>query len=196
MKQGLESKEKKIVLALKGGDVRALKALYELYSGKLYQYSLAICKSSMLAEDVVQEVFIKIWEKRETLKEEHAIQSFLFTIARHRLLDLIKRAAKEAEVFREMAGHLPTMDHQIEQSIAYQERYTHVQHAISNLPPQRQLIFRLSREEGLSYAEIAQNLGITKGTVNIQIVKALKSIRDYLDLKEAVILVYLLHFFL
>ena len=196
MQQSWEDKEKQLVLALKGGDQLALKTLYGLYSGKLYHYSLKICKSPALAEDVVQDVFIKIWEKRASLNADHAFQSFLFTITRNRLLDLIKRAARESEIFSEIARHMPSGQRQVEQKLAYQECNTLVQQAINKLPNQRQLIFRLSREEGLTYAEIAQRLGITKGTVNIQIVKALKSIRDYLDMKEAEIFVCLLLLFL
>lgn len=194
MHDRLEEKEKALVEDLKMGSRQALATLYNSYADKLYHFCLKISKSPSLAEDVVQDVFVRVWNNRSAINSSLTFESYLFTIARNRLFDLIKRASKESKILDEMLAHASLSRNSVEQTISFQECSTLLNEAIASLPSKRKLIFKLSREEGLSYAEIARQLEISPGTVNIQIVKALKSIRDYLDLSHAVILFIILFF--
>lgn len=194
MHDRLEEKEKALVEDLKMGSRQALATLYNSYADKLYHFCLKISKSPSLAEDVVQDVFVRVWNNRTAINSSLTFESYLFTIARNRLFDLIKRASKESKILDEMLAYASLSRNSVEQTISFQECSNLLNEAIASLPSKRQLIFKLSREEGLSYAEIARQLEISPGTVNIQIVKALKSIRDYLDLSHAVILFIILFF--
>jgi RNA polymerase sigma factor (sigma-70 family) len=111
-----------------------------------------------------------------------SFKSFLFSTSRNHVLNIIKRASKENEIHDEIIANISMDEHHlVEDELNLKEARELLNAAVNSLPPKRKEVFQLSREEGLSHTEIAQQLGITKGTVNVQIVKALNSIRQYLS---------------
>lgn len=172
--------EEELVQSLRNGNQAAFRTLYERYHHRLYGYSRRFVKSPALAEEVVHDVFLSVWERRATLRIDTSFKSYLFTIAKHRVVDLLRRASKEAEVAQEIARNLPTTHCQPEEDVIYQDYLQYAHQAIADLPPQRRLVFEICRVEGKSYEEAAQLLSISKGTVKDHIIKAKKSIRHYL----------------
>jgi RNA polymerase sigma-70 factor (family 1) len=169
-----------LVRSLKEGEQEAFQKLYQKYHGKLYAHVIKFAKSQSLAQDVLHDVFVKIWENRASLKEELSFQSYLFTMAKNHLLNLLKRASHENSILQEILIHTEKASTVTENTLCYLETRKLLNEAVRKLPPQRKKIFQLCRQEGLSYEEVASQLGISKGTVNSQMVKSLKSIRDYL----------------
>lgn len=180
--QAYYREDQELVRRLKQGDQEAFQELYQKYHSKIYYHTLKFTKSPALAEDVVHDVFVRIWEGRNALKEELSFQSYLFTLAKNHLLNLLKRASREADILQEMIAHTQVALRTTENSLSYRETSEMISKAIEKLPVQRKRIYELCRQEGLSYEEVARKLGITKGTVNSQMVKSLKSIKDYLTL--------------
>ncbi|MCG8306908.1 MAG: RNA polymerase sigma-70 factor [Cytophagales bacterium] len=170
-----------LVKQLAGGNEEAFKKLYLKYIDRIHNFVLSICKSPELSMDVCHDIFMKVWKAREELDATTSFKSFLFTIAKNHVLNIIKRASKRREIHDEIISYVPVSQKWIvEDEMLYSEMNELLNKAIENLPPQRKKIYKLSRLEGLTHSKIAEKLGISKGTVNVQLVKALNSIKTFL----------------
>lgn len=173
--------DKPLVIRLKRGDPDAFRELYHKYIQKLYSFTLRTAKSPALAEDVVHDVFVKVWEKREQIDPEQSFHAYLFTMARNHLINFIKRRAHEKGIIDQMIkSAMPVQHTNTNEQVLYNESNRLFHEAIEQLPPKRKEVFRLCHLEGLTYEEAGDQLGITKSTVNTQMVKARKSIQEYL----------------
>lgn len=173
--------EAKLTDQVINGDEEAFKKLYLKYIDQIYSFVLSICKSPELSLDVCHEVFVKVWSSREKLVSENSFKSFLFTIAKNYVLNVIKRASKQREIYHQIKSNIDyNRQRFVEEEFLYSELSGLVNSAIDTMPPQRRKIYELSRVEGLTHHEIAEKLGISKGTVNVQLVKALKALKSYL----------------
>ena len=173
--------EAKLTDQIINGDEEAFKKLYLEYIDQIYSFVLSICKSPELSLDVCHEVFVKVWSSREKLVSENSFKSFLFTIAKNHVLNVIKRASKQREIYHQIKSNIDyNRQRFVEEEFLYSELSGLVNSAIDTMPPQRRKIYELSRVEGLTHHEIAEKLGISKGTVNVQLVKALKALKNYL----------------
>lgn len=164
----------------------AFSQLYERYHGVLYHSALKFVKSDELAQEIVQEVFIRLWETRSNLKTDLSLAAYLYTMTRNRVFNMLKRAARESKVREQIRLHAEAASNTTENSLLYSEYRAAVKKAIAGLPPQRQRIFIMCREEGKSYEEVAGTFGISKSTVRDHMVKALKSVRKQLFLHTGI----------
>lgn len=189
--------ETQLIIRVKDGDHAAFRAIYSKYCRLVFSYSLFIVKSRPLAEEAVQEVFSKVWEKRESLRSEYSFKAYLCTIAKNYLLNQLRKATYDAE----MRDHVfysrgAKADSSVEKSLLEHELEGFKESAFQSLPPERKRIFLLSHEQGLKHKEIANLLGISQNTVKDQIVKAHKDIRTYLMKHAGIIFTFLLFLFL
>lgn len=179
--------EKTIVRRLKRGDSDAFKELYNEYVKQLYAFTLRTAKSPALAEDVVHDVFVKIWKTRHQIDPERSFRAYLFTIARNHLLNLIKRSSHEKNIINQMLANAVPMQHNsTAEQVLYNESLYLFHEAIKQLPAKRKEVFQLCHLENLTYEETAERLGITSSTVNSQMVEARKFIKEYLTRKNSV----------
>ncbi|MCX2473444.1 RNA polymerase sigma-70 factor [Pedobacter sp. MC2016-05] len=184
----VKATEEELLIALKQGNEEAFSAIYKLYVKKIYAFTLNILKSPVVAEDVVQEVFVKLWKSAPTLEDDTSLNAFLYTIARNLALNVIRKAGREQWLTDEIASHAYDT---CEDGLAYTQRKQtkeFLDHAISALPPQRKRIYQLCHIEGFSYKQAAGKLGISDSTINSQMVKAIKSIKTYLLRNGALLL--------
>lgn len=173
--------EKLIIKELTDGNEKAFRKLFDCYRNDVYAYSKSMLKSKELAEEIVQDVFLRIWLHREKLNPDLSIKSYLFTIARNLTFNLISKAAydvklKEEVFYKSQKFHNPTED-----KISDADYEIIKTRAIEQLPPKRKLIFEMSRNESMSYEEISQELDISVSTVKGQMSKALGTIRAFLQ---------------
>lgn len=154
---------------LKAGEEKAFEDLYWIYSPQVYNFINSLLFDKSLAEDLTQNVFLKIWEKHEQIELELGITAYLFTIARHLVF-------KETE-FR-LSQH------------ATNSLLEYIDHLIENLPPARREIFRLSRFEQLSNKEIAHKLSISEKTVETQLYRSFQYLRSKLPSDKRWILLF------
>ncbi|MDF9796341.1 RNA polymerase sigma-70 factor (family 1) [Catalinimonas alkaloidigena] len=164
------------------GDENAFKKVYDLYYNKLYFYCLQFVKSEDLARELLQDVFVKFWTRRENINPEFSLSAYLYTITRNHTLDFLKKAARDQQLKEEIMYSVATIHNQVEDHMSYVEYITLADQAIQKLPSQRKLIFQLSRHDGKSYEEIATSLSISKNTVKVQMSRALNAIRKYLKI--------------
>ena len=173
--------EKDILLDLIEGSKIAFEQIYSLYSRRLFARLLKLVKSESQAEEILQDVFLKIWENRRSIDPEKSFRSFLFKIAENKVYDFFRKVTRDKNMESQLIS-LSTANHTIIESfMSGDENLTILQKAIEDLPPQRQQVFRLCKLEGKSYKEVSELLGISVSTISDHIVKGTKSIRDYFD---------------
>jgi RNA polymerase sigma-70 factor (ECF subfamily) len=163
---------------LKNGSEAAFTQIYDRYHRGIYAYLLGFVKAPHLAEDLVHEVFMKIWEARERIEITTSLSAYLYRISHNKAIDALKKIAKDASLRKEV---LEWMDPRItepgnESLNHYEELY---RNAIAALTPQRQKIFILCKEKGKTYEEAATELGISRNTVKEHMVQSLRFLRTY-----------------
>ncbi|HEX5551944.1 MAG TPA: RNA polymerase sigma-70 factor [Chitinophagaceae bacterium] len=169
--------------------------LYDAYRNRLYGYVLAIVHSSDAAEDITQEMFIKLWVNRDMLDSVTSMEHYLFVMARNRTLNYLRKAANDARLLAELQRRMIPMVNNVEEHIVRDEYQQLVDEALKQLSPQRSLVFRLSRYQNLKLEEIASQLSLSRNTVKNHLVEALRFIRSYLT-KHGVTLLLLAFFLL
>jgi RNA polymerase sigma-70 factor (family 1) len=169
-----------LVSELKNHNEKAFRSLFDLYYQDIYGYSISLLKSKELAEENVQEVFLKVWLHRENLNLEQSFKSYLFTIARNQAFNALNKAANEILLKEEIFYKSQKSHEQGDYSIREADCKKLKKQAIKQLPPKRKQIFKMSRKEGKTYEEISHELGISVNTVKSQMSKALESIRLFL----------------
>lgn len=170
-------REKDLICLLNEGDERAFEKLYGLYSVRILRRLIRLVKDEEIAKEILQDVFLKIWEKRSLIDSEKSFRSFLFKIAENKVADLFRRAACDRKLLDHLVSVSTELSNNLEQTLNYKESNGILQRAIDLLPPQRRKIFILCKIEGKSYEEVAGIFGISEGTVNDHIVKAVRMIR-------------------
>lgn len=171
--------ESLLIRNLSGGNLLAFNTLYKEYSSRLYRFAFGYLKSEEEAEELVQEVFTIIWEKRADLKEELSFKSFLFTIS----FNIIRKHFRTKAHFLEFlhSGQVDDTDIQTSESVSYDSLFQYITEIVEKLPLRRKEVFIKSRFQGLSIKEIADELKISHKTVENQLTEALKFIRINLN---------------
>ena len=166
-----------VLLQLADGNPTALEDLYNFYYPRLYNFSKTFLKLNDGIDDILQEVFIKIWQNRKNIKTTSTFNAFIFTITRNLLLNELRNRLNNQKI-REKIGKLaiPIEYSFIEQS-EYHDLKEKVDRAIGDLPIRQKEIFMLSRIQGYSHKEIAEQLHITSKAVEFHIAKATVLIR-------------------
>lgn len=185
---------KELIKLLKKDDVQAFDELYHIYSKKLFGFVYKYVKIKSDAEEIVQEVFVKIWESRKKINLAYSFDSFLFTTAYNHTINILRKRVNEEKYIE----HLKSVQEQISsqsviEEIQYNQLKEQYQQIIRLLTPRQKEVFLLSREKGLSHQEIAEKLQISKNTVENHISKALELIKSKMNngLLSSVLFVFL-----
>jgi RNA polymerase sigma-70 factor (family 1) len=171
------SEEVQLLIALKSGDRSAFEKIYRGYSPRIFLNILKMVKSAEDAQEVLQDVFVKVWEKRELIDPEQSFKSYLFQISRFTVYNFIRKINLDKKLKAYLSRESTELYTHIEESIAYRESDRFIMDAIEELPNQRKQIYKLCKIEGKSYAEVGQQLGISPSTINDHIVKATKFLK-------------------
>ncbi|MDN5200673.1 RNA polymerase sigma-70 factor [Fulvivirgaceae bacterium BMA10] len=176
----------KVLRGLRRGSLNAFNEIYEQYAVKLFNFSMLYLKSREEAEEIVQDVFVKIWQNREKINEELSFNGYIFRIAKNCVLNKLRKKINEPDSFVSVNQCLVGQN-QTENEVLFRDMEGLLEEAIEGLPVQRQLIFRMSRQNGLSNKEIAEQLDISVNTVEGQIRKAINYLRNYIDILPIII---------
>ena len=177
--------ERELVALLRQGDTDALTSLYYLYADKLKYYVQRTAKSPFLAEDIVHDTFVKVWENRSQIDPDQSFRPYLFTIAKRKMLNMLKRAQHEHNIVSEIRRHATVQENTTELQLDYNESNALFTEAVDNLSGQAKKVFVLCRLQGLTYKQAAEKLGITESTVNKHMSSALYQIKEYINLRNA-----------
>jgi RNA polymerase sigma-70 factor (family 1) len=172
------SSEIEWVEAIRAGDGSAFEALFHAYHAPLCTFAYRYLGARDLAEEIVQEVFLVVWERRRTWEVRTSVKGYLCTAVRNAALSylrherVVRRSEGDIRDFQAPSPPRPDLE------ALEQETVVAVQDAVARLPERCRLVFTLHREQGLTYAEVAEVLGISPRTVEVQIGRALKSLRQ------------------
>lgn len=187
--------DNELIENLRKGDVEAFDLVYEKYAQRLYAFSLKYLRSVEETEELVQSVFLKVWENQKNLKKETSFKSYLFTIAYNEICNLFRRRKYQQKFAAETTTENQETADVTEDQVDYQSVLQQVEIIIAQLPEKQKIIFMKSRIEGKSTKEIASELGLSPGTVDNYISEALKFIRTGLKDKHLSVLLFFSLFF-
>ena len=169
--------EKTIFPRIRDGDREAFRSLFDTYYASLCHYASHYLNDDSLSEEVVQELFVKLWEKRKTLDVGTSVRNYLFRAVRNGCLNQIQHD-KVRQLHGKKLKEVLLSEDPAEEYLITPELILRLEEAIESLPDKRREIFRLSREEGLKYREIAEKLKISVKTVEAQMGLALANLRS------------------
>ena len=173
------------------GSEDAFCRLFDHYWNRVYASALVLTKSSQMAQDIAQEVFLQLWQNREKAADIQKLDGFLFISARNLIFKKMSRLKLEDAYQHYLAYQASVNSGDTSVPTEFKELQTLVELGISQLPPQQQKAFRLSRERGLSHEEISHQMGVSRAAVKDYIVRSLAFLRKYLREHALVALVFL-----
>jgi RNA polymerase sigma-70 factor (ECF subfamily) len=180
---GTDAAERALVDRIRAGDLDAFEALYRAYWQRLYVFAFRYVHSKEDAEEVAQDVFFRIWRARAHWAPPGPVRHYLYLAVRNAARDRLERATVARRWRRGQLELLsdrppPLGAPEIESSVEAAELAAEVERGLAELPPKRSAVCRLRLIDGLSYAQIADRLGICEKTVETQLARGLKSLRE------------------
>jgi len=173
--------EAELFVQLAQGDEGAFVQIYWYYIKRLYPFVLKMVHDEGTSEEIIQDVFVLLWEKRALLSTVRFPTSYLFSLASNRTLNYLKKESNHARILERYAKAHTEFSDDTQHALDFRESEVVIREAVASLPDQRRMIFELSRDRGFSNDQIAEQLGISKQTVKNQLVTALKNIRLYME---------------
>src|SRR5688572_23770248 len=183
--------ENELIRYAAAGDATAFAALFRLYKDKLYGFLLRATGSPEMAEDIIQDIFLRLWKNRETLPEIGRFGAYIYQMARNQVINSLKRMAKETLILDELVKTREAVRTDAEDRLNVQEVNKHLLTALEKLTPRQKLVYTLSRDKGLKHDEIARFLGISPSTVNNHLIEALRLIRQQLSARPEAFTIFI-----
>ncbi len=169
---------KRLLRCIRAGDEQAFRKLFEQYSSTVYSFSMKLTRRAEQAEEIVQDVFMKLWVRRESLDEIENFPAYLFTVTKHLALNILRQKAIESRA-KAVLQQIQEGSHcETEETVVLRDYEQLLDRAIRHLPPQQRVVYSLCRHEGLRYEEVAQRLKISRLTVKAHMHQALRTIKS------------------
>lgn len=182
-------KEDSFLKALARGDETAFNELFVLYYPKVKSFALRLIGDDFIAEDVAQDIFMKLWIRRDELESINDLKSYLFIAARNSSIKSVRQLMRKTnidDIARQLHG--PETN-----TVELNELLDHVRRVIDEMPSQQRRVFKMSREDGIANRKIAEQLGISIRTVENHIAAAMRKLREAEIIMELLLLLYLSH---
>lgn len=184
-----------LIIQIRKGNKLAFSQLFRLYYPKIFSFINQLLKDRLLAEEITQDVFLRLWINREKINLDLSFDSYLFTIAKNIVLNFFKKKKIEQRYIDHTLQSFDTSYVDAEEDFYFKDLLSVIEQAVSEMPPQQQKVFRLSREEGLLHAEIAAKLGISKRTVERHIYSSLVFLRKIIEKNYLFLFLYKIIYF-
>ncbi|UYQ91391.1 RNA polymerase sigma-70 factor [Chitinophaga horti] len=169
--------EKMLLMQAAEGDQASFSALFHAYKHKLYGFLVRITDAPGMAEDIIQDVFLRLWNKRVELTDIDNFGAYLFRMAQNQALNALKRRAREYQYIASLQE--PVAPAEAETALNMREVQAKLENAVAQLPPKQKQVFTLSRDKGLKHDEIAREMNISPATVNNHMIEALRTLRKH-----------------
>jgi len=174
----ISARESDLIIQLRRGSKDAFERIFDLYYQRIYNFCIRLLRDPDESEEIVQKVFIALWEQQHRLDESKPLAPYLFLIARNMVYQEFRKRVYRKAAFIEIAGSGTDFSETTKDEVLFKELTDVLQKLTGQLPPRQREIFQLSRDSGLSYKEIALKLGITENTVDTQIRRTLNYLRS------------------
>ena len=169
--------ERSFVRQISLGDQKAFSEVYDRYKPMLYRFVFKILKSEELANDSCQEVFMKIWEDRERLTEVISFRYYLLTVGKNHSLNILKKVLSEEKNVSDFVSSYNEISNDLEEQMQSNEYQYFISCVLDSLTPQSQRVFHLCRQQGLSYDEAAENMGVSRNIIKKHMIRSMKIFR-------------------
>jgi RNA polymerase sigma-70 factor (ECF subfamily) len=180
LEDSLLNNEKILLCRIAGGDENAFRVIYNQYHNKVYNKAFALTRDMAVAEDTIQEIFIKLWINREKIAEINDLNAYLNVLIRNHIYNYFRKLAYHEKYIEHFLLHENQADKNSSDIVIYNELHNKILKAVSLLPPQQKRVYELSRSEGLKLTEIARQLNLSRETVKKHIAEALRKIKNHL----------------
>lgn len=175
--------DQKLISLLKEDSEYAFQLIYDQHRNRIYVTAIRFLKSPLIAQDVVQEVFLKLWFERKNIDSSKSLSAWLYTVAKNNILNQLKKVAHEWNYLDKQA-YLMSNSHNITENKVLEKEYNiHLQKAIQALPEQQRNVFKLAREQYYTYIQIGEKLEISPLTVKTHLSRSIVSIKKYFELQ-------------
>jgi RNA polymerase sigma-70 factor (family 1) len=193
MKEFFTYTDEELMQEIKADNMLAFDILYKKYSKRLYRFAFSILKSNEEAENIIQDVFLNLWENRQKVEKGSSVKYYVFTIAHNSSISLLRKKATSTQFIEYLKLHQNLNQEPVNIEFEYNELRDRLDKIISHLPERQKEVYLLHNIEGLKYREIAKRLSISENTIENHMSRALKNIREKLGKYS---IVPLLFFFL
>ncbi|WP_127130872.1 RNA polymerase sigma factor [Pseudoflavitalea rhizosphaerae] len=173
--------EEQLLKRLAAGDEAAFNSIYELYQQPVFAFAFYLTKSRELSEEVVQETFVKVWEKREQFPEHMIILPYIKRITQNLVLDMYRKAGRDQALQQVLYEAVSNLYQQPVDQLQEKELLRIYRDGINRLPPQKRIIYTLHRDHHLSYEQIAERLQLSPNTVRNHMAQAIRSVREHVN---------------
>lgn len=195
MESAIKSIDWNLIVRLREGDESAFRVVFDQYSQKIYGLAYHFLKNREQSKEVVQETLLRLWEHRLKLDSEYPLAPWLYTIARRVTLNMLRQTATSEAARKKLWLTMHPEHNETEEGILAADLERLTSHILNTLPQQQQMVFRLSRFEGLTYEEIAARMNISVHTVKYHLTGALKTLRACFNQSEILFPLLLFFFF-
>ncbi|WP_118195895.1 RNA polymerase sigma factor [Albibacterium indicum] len=182
MKVEADPEEILLLSQLSDGSLTAFNRIYTTYAPQLYKRLLRLLKDPEVVEEVLQDVFLKVWDKRDEIIPDRGFRTFIFRMSDNLAIDLFRKIGRDKKLQMELWAASISFYFHLEENVLKDEEITILKEAIETLSPKRKQILILCKLEEKSYKETAEILGVSVSTVSNQLVKAMKDIKGYIEM--------------
>lgn len=168
--------EQELLLAIANGDERSFSDLYNHYCPAVYGYVLKLVKVPAMAEDVVQDIFLKIWEVRGQLPDVRFFPAFLFSVARNHTLNVLQSVSRSNNALATVIRHF--QEQRADDEVLSKDYRQFIENTLQAVPARSRDVFRRCRDLGMSYEEVASEIGISRNAVKKHMVKTIRALRE------------------
>lgn len=172
--------DKDTIRRFREGDAEAFDLVYRQYSRKLYFFALGLVKDEETSKDLVQEVFVNLWEKKEQVNLNLNFENYIFTIVYNSIRKYFRKKAIEIKVMDHVLKNSPDFMETTDKDLIYSELLDIANETIENLPHRRKTVYKLNKQEGMKIKEIASKLDISPRTAENHLSRALKYLKEEL----------------
>lgn len=193
IKPEVPSRETELFSMVSKGNQKAFNEVFDLFEPRLFAFVCKLTRSKVAAEEIVQELFIKLWTTRKRLAEVKNPRAYIFSMAANFTFNYLKKVARESTLAEKIRQKSPTFSNVTEEVIHFLETQKLVMEAVEQMPAQRKAVYLMSREGGLSKEEIAQKMNLSPNTVRNHLSESLRVIRKLFAGSMSILTVSLLN---
>jgi RNA polymerase sigma-70 factor (ECF subfamily) len=180
MEESVINSDEKLMQQIKADNMFAFDMLYNKYSKRLYKFAYSILKSPEESENIVQDVFLCLWENRNKVEKDSSVKYYIFTTAYNSIISIIRKKAKESQFIEYLKSLQDLNQEPVNVELEYHELTEKLEDIINHLPDRQKSVYLLHKVEGLKYSEIAARLNISVNTIENHMSRAFKTIRKKL----------------
>ncbi len=181
--------EKALLQKVAEGDEHSFRVIYDHYRPKIYQYALRLTESEVAAEEILQEIFIKVWLKRSTLAELDLFSAWLFRVSRNAIFDSFRKLERQKAGSAKLINLTPVSVDDTDTWLLDKENEVWLRDALDRLTPSQKQVYLLSRQHGMKPEEIAEELKISVGTAKKHLVNSLHGLRAYIEKHNMIVFI-------